>query len=101
MYKERGESIIEALVSIQDGDGQEPVVLDRVIWAQNPTSAIKSARRENGLKKSDVNDAVVLSRIPDRLFKGLGEGVVEVRARLQPLIERYNKLVARIKVLKI
>ena len=55
---------------------------------------------ENDMKKSDENDAVILSKIPRDGFKLLTIQEVEKKVELWPLINKYELLLKRIKTLK-
>ena len=61
---------------------------------------LKKLRLENNLKKSDENDAVILSKISKDGFRLLTLQEVEKRAKLRPLINKYELLSKRIKTLK-
>jgi len=61
---------------------------------------LKKLRLENNLKKSDENDAVVLSKIPRDGFRLLTVQEMEKRVKLWPLINKYELLTKRVKTLK-
>jgi len=62
---------------------------------------LKKLRMENNMKKSDENDAVLLARIPKEKFRPLTVKEVEFKARMRPLINRYERLAQWRKRLKI
>jgi len=62
---------------------------------------LKKLRIENNLKKTDENDVVLLLKIPRSGFRLLTVQEVEKKAKLWPLINKYELLSKRIKTLKI
>jgi len=62
---------------------------------------LKKLRMKNNMKKSDENDAVLLARIPKEKFRPLTVKEVEFKARMRPLINRYEWLTQWRKRLKI
>jgi hypothetical protein len=64
-------------------------------------SMLKKLRRENNVRKSDENDALMLSKIPREYFKALTIQEMEKKVKVQPLINEYELLSRRIKTLKI
>jgi hypothetical protein len=63
-------------------------------------SMLKKLRLQNSLKKSDENDALMLSKVPKECFKALTIQEMERRVKVQPLINEYELLSRRIKTLK-
>jgi len=62
---------------------------------------LKKLRMENNMKKSDENDATLLSKILRYGFRLLTIQEMEKKAKLWPLINRYELLSKRIKTSKI
>jgi hypothetical protein len=63
-------------------------------------SMLKKLRRENNLSKSDENDALILSMIPREYFRELTAGEVELKIAVRPLVNRYEWIVEKRKILK-
>jgi len=61
---------------------------------------LKKLRIENNLKKSDENDAKLLARIPREVFRQLTAEELEIKARIGPLIRKYERIVRWRKKLK-
>jgi len=61
---------------------------------------LKKLRMENNLRKSDENDAMLLARIPKEEFRRLTVEEMRRRIELDVLINRYERLTRRIKILK-
>jgi len=61
---------------------------------------LKKLRMENNMKKSDENDAVLLSKISKDGFRLLTIQETEKKVKLRPLINRHELLSKRIKTLK-
>jgi len=61
---------------------------------------LKKLRMENNLRKSDGNDAMLLARIPKEEFRRLTVEEMRRRIELDVLINRYERLTRRIKILK-
>ncbi len=61
---------------------------------------IKQKRVENNFRKTDENDAIVLSMISKEFFRELKLEEIQVKKQLQPLISRYEVLTKRILILK-
>ena len=70
------------------------------VYLLKDTRMLKKLRMENNIKKSDVNDAVILSKIPRDGFRLLTIQEMEKKAMLWPLINKYELLSKRIKTLK-
>jgi len=70
------------------------------VYLLKDTTILKKLRRENNLRKSDENDALMLSRIQKEYFRALTIQEMEKKTELQPLINEYELLSKRIKVLK-
>jgi len=71
----------------------------KVYLLKNP-SILKKLRIENNMKKSDENDAILLSKISKDGFRALTIQGMEKKVKLWPLINRYELLSKRIKTLK-
>ena len=74
---------------------------DIKVYLLKDTRMLKKLRLENSMKKSDVNDAVILSKISRDGFRALTIQEMEKKVKLWPLINRYELLSKRIKTLKI
>jgi len=61
---------------------------------------LKKLKLENNMKKSDENDAVILSKISRDGFRPLTIQEMKKKVELRPLIDRYELLLKRIKTLK-
>ncbi len=73
---------------------------DVKVYLLMDTSILKKLRKENNIKKSDENDAVILSKIPRDKFRALTVEKVEKKVEPKPLINKYELLSRRIKTLK-
>jgi len=71
----------------------------RVYLLKEPIK-LKKLRIENNLKKSDENDAMLLSRIPREGFRPLMIEELEIKMRMRPLINKYERIVRWKKTLK-
>jgi len=71
----------------------------RVYLLKN-TTKLKKLRIENNLRKSDETDAVLLARIPKEIFRPLTVEELEIKARIRPLIRKYERIVRWKKTLK-
>jgi hypothetical protein len=70
------------------------------IYLLKDTGVLKKFRRENNLSKSDENDALMLSKIPREYFRELTVREVELKIAVRSLINRYEWIVEKRKVLK-
>ena len=70
------------------------------VYLLKDTTKLKKLRIENNLKKSDENDAMLLSRIPREAFRLLTIEEMELKVKIRPLINRYERLVRWKKRLK-
>lgn len=61
---------------------------------------MKKLRRENKLWKPDEVDAMLLSKILRDMFRTLTLQEMEEKVKLQPLINEYEPLSRRTKILK-
>jgi len=61
---------------------------------------LKKLRRENKLWKPDEVDAMLLSKILRDMFRTLTLQEMEEKVKLQPLINEYEPLSRRTKILK-
>jgi hypothetical protein len=71
------------------------------IYLLKDTGVLKKLRLQNNLKKSDENDALILSMIPRECFRALTVQEMEKKVKVQPLINKYELLSRRIKTLKV
>jgi hypothetical protein len=62
---------------------------------------LRKLRLENNLRKTNQNDAFILSRIPKEWFRGLTIEEVEFKMRVRPVIRKYEWLARWKKTLKI
>jgi hypothetical protein len=70
------------------------------IYLLKDTGVLKNLRLQNNLKKSDEVDALMLSKIPRECFRELTAGEVELNVVVRPLVNRYEWVVEKRKVLK-
>jgi hypothetical protein len=70
------------------------------IYLLKDTGVLKKFRKENNLRKSDENDVLMLSKIPRECFRELTAGEVELKVVVRPLINRYEWVVEKRKMLK-
>jgi hypothetical protein len=70
------------------------------VYTLKDTRILKKLRKENNLKKSDEIDSQLLSMIPREYFRALTIQEMEKKVKVQPLINKYELLSRRIKVLK-
>jgi len=70
------------------------------VYLLKDTRMLKKLRLENNVKKSDENDAIILSKISKDGFRALTIQEMEKKVELKPLINRYELLSKRIKTLK-
>jgi len=63
-------------------------------------SMLKKLRRENNVRKSDEVDAVMLSKVSREYFRTLTIQEMEKKVKVQPLINEYELLSRRVKILK-
>jgi hypothetical protein len=61
---------------------------------------LKKLRRENNLRKSDEVDALMLSKVPKEYFRELTVREVELKIAVRPLVNRYEWIVEKRKILK-
>ena len=71
------------------------------VYLLKDTRMLKKLRLENNVKKSDENDASMLSRISRDYFRLLTIKEMEKKVELKPLINKYELLSKRIKTLKL
>jgi len=71
------------------------------IYCLKNTTALKRFRKENNLKKTDIIDANILSRIPAEEFRPLTFEKLEFKIQIKPLIRKYERIVWWKKRLKI
>jgi hypothetical protein len=70
------------------------------VYLLKDTIKLKRLRMENNLKKSNESDAVLLARIPRERFKPLTIEEVELKIKMWPLINKYERIVRWKKTLK-
>jgi hypothetical protein len=70
------------------------------VYVLKDTRMVKKLRKEDNLKKSDEIDSRLLSMIPREYFRELTVGDVELKIAVRPLINRYEWIVEKRKVLK-
>jgi hypothetical protein len=70
------------------------------VYVLKDTRMLKKLRLENGLRKSDENDVLMLSKIPREYFRELTAGEVELKVAVRPLVNRYEWIVEKRKMLK-
>ena len=73
---------------------------DVKVYLLKDTSILKKLRLENNVKKSDENDAILLSKVSKDGFRALTVQEMEKRVKLRPWINKYELLSKRIKALK-
>ena len=70
------------------------------VYLLKDVSILKRLRMENNLKKSDENDAILLSKVSKDGFRALTVQEMEKRVKLRPWINKYELLSERVKALK-
>jgi hypothetical protein len=70
------------------------------VYVLKDTRMLKKLRLENGLRKSDENDVLMLSKIPRECFRELTVRDVELKIAVRPLVNRYEWIVEKRKMLK-
>ncbi|MCL7402637.1 MAG: hypothetical protein LZ168_07635, partial [Thaumarchaeota archaeon] len=70
------------------------------VYLLKDTTVLKKLRSENNLRKSDEVDALMLSKIPREYFRELTAREVELKIAVRPLINRYEWIVEKRKILK-
>jgi hypothetical protein len=70
------------------------------VYLLKDTKVLKRLRLQNNLRKSDENDALILSIIPREYFRELTAGEVELKIAVRPLVNRYEWIVEKRKILK-
>jgi hypothetical protein len=70
------------------------------VYILKDTRMLKKLRLENGLRKSDENDALMLSKIPRECFRELTVREVKLKIAVRPLVNRYEWIVEKRKMLK-
>jgi hypothetical protein len=68
------------------------------VYLLKDTLKLKKLRMENGVEKTDENDAMLLSYIPRNYFRLLTVEEMERRIELDILINKYERLTRRIKL---
>jgi hypothetical protein len=70
------------------------------VYTLKDTTVLKKLRKENNLKKSDEIDSQLLSMVPKEYFRELTVREVELKIAVRPLINRYEWVVEKRKILK-
>jgi hypothetical protein len=70
------------------------------IYLLKDTGVLKKLRLQNNLKKSDEVDALMLLKIPRECFRELTVGEVELKIAVRLLVNKYEWIVERRKILK-
>ena len=70
------------------------------VYLLKDITKLKKLRIENNMKKSDENDAMLLARIPKEMFRPLTVEELEIKARMRPLIRKYERVMRWKKTLK-
>jgi hypothetical protein len=70
------------------------------IYLLKDTGVLKNLRLQNNLKKSDEVDVLMLSKIPRECFRELTAGEVELKIAVRPLVNRYEWIAEKRKILK-
>jgi hypothetical protein len=70
------------------------------VYVLKDTRILKKLRKENNLKKSDEIDSQLLSKIPREYFRELTVREVELKIAVRPLVNRYEWIVEKRKILK-
>jgi hypothetical protein len=98
--KDASEIFIDSLFPENYNEILELLKKDTKIYLLKDTGVLKKLRLENGLRKSDENDVLMLSKIPRECFRELTAGEVELKVAVRPLINRYEWVVEKRKMLK-
>jgi hypothetical protein len=70
------------------------------IYLLKDTGVLKKLRLQNNLKKSDENDALMISKIPREYFRELTVREVKLKIAMRPLVNRYEWIVEKRRMLK-
>ncbi len=70
------------------------------VYLLRDLTKLKKLRMDNGLRKSDENDAILLARIPRERFRSLIVEELEIKIRMWPLVRRYRWIIRWKKALK-
>ena len=70
------------------------------VYLLRDLTKLKKLRMDNGLRKSDENDAILLARIPRERFRPLTVEELEIKIRMWPLVRRYRWIIRWKKTLK-
>jgi hypothetical protein len=70
------------------------------VYLLRELTKLKKLRMDNGLRKSDENDAILLARIPRERFRPLTVEELEIKIRIWPLVRRYRWIIRWKKTLK-
>ncbi len=98
--KDAGEVFIDTLFPENYDEALELLKNNVKIYLLKDAVILKRLRLENGVKKSDENDAVMLSKIPRDNYRLLTIDEIELKITMRPLINRYEMLTKRRKILK-
>jgi hypothetical protein len=98
--KDASEVFIDSLFPENYNEILELLKKDTKIYLLKDTGVLKKLRKENNLRKSDENDVLMLSKIPREYFRELTAGEVELKVAVRPLVNRYEWIVEKRKMLK-
>ncbi|MCL7397361.1 MAG: hypothetical protein LZ167_08120 [Thaumarchaeota archaeon] len=98
--KDASEIFIDSLFPENYNEILELLRKDTKIYLLKDTGVLKKLRKENNLRKSDEVDALMLSKIPREYFRELTAGEVELKVAVRPLVNRYEWIVEKRKILK-
>jgi len=98
--KDASEVFIDSLFPEIYNEILELLRKDTKIYLLKDTGVLKKLRKENNLRKSDEVDALMLSKIPREYFRELTAGEVELKVDVRPLVNRYEWVVEKRKMLK-
>ena len=98
--EDASEIYIDALFSELYGEILELLKRGVRVYLLRDATKLKKLRMENNLKKSDENDAALLARIPKEKFRTLTAEELELKMKMRPLINEYEKITRWRKTLK-
>jgi hypothetical protein len=98
--KDASEIFIDSLFPEIYNEILELLRKDTKIYLLKDTGVLKKLRKENNLRKSDENDALMISKIPREYFRELTVREVELNVAVRPLVNRYEWIVEKRKILK-
>jgi len=98
--KDAGEVFIDTLFPEIYDEVLELLKNNVKIYLLKNTAVLKRLRLENDARKSDENDALMLSKIPRDNYRLLTVDEIELKITVRPLINRYEMLTKWRKMLK-